>query len=76
MATIAFKMPTKQKVLTAEEVDFLEIHFYLIWPEEGLGSADLYDFISQESEASVRENKGYPLDLVQREFLRLARLGR
>lgn len=77
MTTMTFKMNMKPKTLTAEEVDFLEIHFYMIWPEEGLDSnTDLYEFVSQESNAFVRANPSFPMNLVQREFLRLARLER
>lgn len=73
MATISFKSATKQ-VLTDDQMDFLETHFYQVWSEGP--DMDLYEFVGQEAAAFVRENKGFPLDLVQREFLRLARLER
>ena len=53
-------------------MEFLEIHFYQVWSEGP--DMDLYEFVGQEAAAFVRANPSFPVDIVRREFLRLARM--
>ncbi len=72
MATISFKASTKPKALTEDQMEFLEIHFYQVWSEGP--DMDLYEFVGQEAATFVRANPSFPMDIVRREFLRLARM--
>jgi hypothetical protein len=72
MTTVAFKMNMKPKTLTEDQMEFLEIHFYQVWSEGP--DMDLYEFVGQEAAAFVRANPSFPVDIVRREFLRLARM--
>ncbi len=72
MATISFKTTTKQQALTEGQVEYLETYFYQVWRDDT--HMDLYEFVSQEAAAFVRANPTFARGLVEREFLRLARM--
>lgn len=71
----------KMVVLSEEEQDIVEIYFYQAWDQgaqfEGCESA-LYDFVAQESAAFLAANPCFVKmrSLVEKEFIRLARLQR
>ncbi len=72
----------KTRTLSDEELGNLEIHFYLVWGDQGVcfegDESALYDFVAQETAAFITANPHYTglRALVEKEFIRLARLQR
>jgi hypothetical protein len=70
----------KSRVLSEDEVELLEIHFYQVCGDLGMGfdgnESALYDFVAQETAAFLAANPAFEgtRALVQKEFIRLARL--
>lgn len=68
-------MPALPKALSDDERDAVEVGFYRVWRQE---PSDLYEFVVREASAFIEENPGFAglRPLVEKEFLRLARLER
>ncbi len=72
----------KIRTLSDYELDNLEIYFYQVWGDQGVSfdgdESALYDFVAQETAAFISANPHYTglRALVEKEFIRLARLQR
>lgn len=67
------EMPSP-KMLTNDQKEYVEVCFYQVWHEE---PGDLYEFVVRETAAFIEENPVFAglRGLVEKEFLRLARVG-